>query len=69
MACNLVYVHLLQSTEHTEKCDLARGLCPDACSWAQFHAVLDAPLLKSDRRDAERREARRMALVRGEVPA
>jgi hypothetical protein len=59
---------LLDRVEHEESCNLERGLC-DGCSWSQFHAWLDEPVLVSDRRAAERKRERLELLKRGEVPA
>lgn len=69
---NLVYVHLLNKTDHTRECveRPGRGLvCADECQTAEFLDKLDSPLFPWEIREAERLRERRAAFLRGDIPA
>ncbi|MFI5839458.1 hypothetical protein ACIA8K_07060 [Catenuloplanes sp. NPDC051500] len=60
-------MHLATRQEHSEKC--SQTACAEDCGHQRFAEWLDAPLLPSEINAHQRREERRAALWRGEIPA
>jgi hypothetical protein len=68
---NIVFVHLLNKTEHSPDCTVRPGLglvCDDKCQTAEFLERLDGPLFPWEVREAQRLHERRAAFLRGEIP-
>lgn len=67
---NLIYIHLLNKTEHSADCKEKPGLglvCADDCRTRKYLDWLDEPFTAKEIAEADRVRERRKALMRGEI--